>query len=60
LDGPYGVFTTERYWESAGFVLIAGGVGITPIYSMLLTAAERKDDRPFLLIYSAPSWEEVT
>lgn len=60
LDGPYGVFTTERYWDSAGFVLIAGGVGITPIYSMLLTAAERKDDRPFLLIYSAPSWEEVT
>ncbi|MCF2970850.1 ferric reductase-like transmembrane domain-containing protein [Synechococcus sp. Nb3U1] len=60
LDDPYGVFTTERYWDSAGFVLIAGGVGITPIYSMLLTAAERKDDRPFLLIYSAPSWEEVT
>lgn len=60
LDGPYGVFTTERYWDSAGFVLIAGGVGITPIYSMLLTAAERKDDRPFLLIYSVPSWEEVT
>jgi len=60
LDGPYGVFTTERYWDSAGFVLIAGGVGITPIYSMLLTAAERQDDRPFLLIYAAPSWEDVT
>ncbi|MCU0527301.1 MAG: ferric reductase-like transmembrane domain-containing protein [Elainella sp. Prado103] len=60
LDGPYGVFTIDRYWDSAGFVLIAGGVGITPIYSILLTAAERQDDRPFLLIYAAPTWEEIT
>ncbi len=60
LDGPYGVFTTERYWDTAGFVLIAGGVGITPMYSMLLTAAERHDDRPFLLIYSAPRWDDFT
>jgi len=60
LDGPYGVFTTERYWDSAGFVLIAGGIGITPLYSMVLTAVERQDDRPFLLIYSASSWEDFT
>lgn len=60
LDGPYGVFTIDRYWDSAGFVLIAGGVGITPIFSILLTAAERKDDRPFLLIYAAPSWDDIT
>jgi 3-phenylpropionate/trans-cinnamate dioxygenase ferredoxin reductase subunit len=60
LDGPYGVFTIDRYGDSAGFVLVAGGVGITPIFSILLTAAERNDDRPFLLIYSAASWEDVT
>lgn len=60
LDGPYGVFTTDRYWDSAGFVLIAGGIGITPMYSMLLTSVERQDDRPFLLIYSASSWEDFT
>lgn len=60
LDGPYGVFTIDRYWDSAGFVLIAGGVGITPIHSMLLTAAQRQDDRPFLLIYAVASWEDVT
>lgn len=60
LDGPYGVFTTELYWDTAGFVLIAGGVGITPMYSILTTSAERQDDRPFLLIYSAPSWDDIT
>jgi len=60
LDGPYGVFTTERYWDSAGFMLIAGGVGITPIFSILLTASERNDDRPFLLIYAASCWEDIT
>jgi 3-phenylpropionate/trans-cinnamate dioxygenase ferredoxin reductase subunit len=60
LDGPYGAFTSDRYWDAAGFVLIAGGIGITPMLSMLLTAAERQDERPFLLIYASRSWEEVT
>jgi predicted ferric reductase len=60
LDGPYGVFTTERYEDSAGFVLIAGGIGITPMISMLVTQAERKDERPYLLIYASKTWEDIT
>ncbi|MDM9381480.1 ferric reductase-like transmembrane domain-containing protein [Chlorogloeopsis sp. ULAP01] len=60
LDGPYGVFTTDRYEDSGGFVLIAGGIGITPIMSMLVTAAERKDDRPYLVIYGSKSWDDIT
>lgn len=60
LDGPYGVFTTERYEDTAGFVFIAGGIGITPIMSMLITLAERKDERPLLLIYSSKTWEDIT
>ncbi|MBF2008026.1 MAG: ferric reductase-like transmembrane domain-containing protein [Chlorogloeopsis fritschii C42_A2020_084] len=60
LDGPYGVFTTDRYEDSAGFVLIAGGIGITPIISMLVTAAERKDDRPYLVIYASKTWDDIT
>ncbi|MEN9521029.1 MAG: hypothetical protein RLZZ381_3617 [Cyanobacteriota bacterium] len=60
LDGPYGVFTSDRYWDSGGFVLIAGGIGITPMMSMLVTAADRQDDRPFLLIYASKTWSDVT
>lgn len=60
LDGPYGVFTTDRYEDAAGFVLIAGGIGITPMMSMLVTAAERKDDRPYLLIYANKTWDDIT
>ncbi|MFQ4142132.1 ferric reductase-like transmembrane domain-containing protein [Chlorogloeopsis sp. ULAP02] len=60
LDGPYGVFTTDRYEDSAGFVLIAGGIGITPIMSMLVTAVERKDDRPYLVIYGSKNWDDIT
>jgi len=60
LDGPYGVFTTDRYENTAGFVFIAGGIGITPMISMLLTLAERKDERPILLIYGSKTWEDIT
>jgi predicted ferric reductase len=60
LDGPYGVFTTDRYEDTAGFVLIAGGIGITPMISMLITQAERKDERPYLLIYASKTWEDIT
>jgi len=60
LDGPYGVFTTDRYENTAGFVFIVGGIGITPIISMLFTLAERKDERPLLLIYASKTWEDIT
>lgn len=60
LDGPYGVFTIDRYEDAAGFVLIAGGIGITPMMSILITAVERKDDRPYLLIYASRNWDDIT
>lgn len=60
LDGPYGVFTTDRYEDTAGFVFIAGGIGITPIMSMLATLAERNDERPLILIYANKAWEDIT
>ncbi len=59
LDGPHGAFTVDRHGHAAGFVFIAGGVGITPIMSMLRTLADRGDGRPIYLIYANRDWESV-
>jgi predicted ferric reductase len=58
LDGPYGAFSYERN-EAAGFVFIVGGIGITPVMSMLKTMADRRDQRPLLLVYANPSWDQT-
>jgi predicted ferric reductase len=59
LDGPYGAFSLDRY-HGAGYVFIAGGIGITPVMSMLRTLEERGDTRPVLLLYANPDWDGVT
>ncbi|XVQ06581.1 ferredoxin reductase family protein [Spirillospora sp. CA-255316] len=59
LDGPHGVFTPDRN-EGPGFVLIAGGVGIVPVISMLRTFADRGDPRPCHLFYGSRTLEETT
>lgn len=41
-------------------MLIAGGIGITPIVSLLRTAADAGDRHPFLLVYGSARWQEVT
>jgi predicted ferric reductase len=48
LDGPHGSFSAAP--EAPGLVLIAGGVGITPMMSMLRTLADSQDPRPLDLI----------
>jgi predicted ferric reductase len=59
LDGPHGVFTMDRK-QAMGYVFVAGGVGITPLYSMLQTMVEREDVRPVLLFYGGRDWQELT
>ncbi len=59
IDGPYGAFSFERY-PAAGYVFIAGGIGITPIMSMLRTLADYGDTRPLLLIFAAHRFENLT
>jgi 3-phenylpropionate/trans-cinnamate dioxygenase ferredoxin reductase subunit len=59
VDGPHGAFTCDADGPSEGFVLIAGGVGITPMMSMLRTAAHRRDPRPYRLIVVASTPEDL-
>lgn len=58
VDGPHGAFTNDVE-TSAGFVMIAGGVGITPMMSMLRTAAHRRDPRPYRLVVVASAPEDL-
>jgi predicted ferric reductase len=50
IEGPYGRFSF-LHQEPASFVFIAGGVGITPILSMLEYLQDTGDERPVVLIY---------
>jgi predicted ferric reductase len=59
VDGPYGVFTPDRE-QGPGFVLLGGGVGITPLYSMCLTLADREDMRPVYLFYGSRDFDDLT
>src|SRR5205823_516954 len=59
VDGQHGVFTADRH-EGMGFVLIGGGVGITPLISQLRTMADRGDARPVVLFYGNKDFETVT
>jgi predicted ferric reductase len=58
LDGPYGAFTIGNPADM--HVLIAGGVGITPMMSMIRTLADRGDTRPVILLYGSKDWETIT
>jgi predicted ferric reductase len=58
IDGSYGAFTPDRL-PGQGFMLIGGGVGITPMRSILLTMRDREDVRPVTLIYAASSPERM-
>jgi predicted ferric reductase len=58
IDGPYGAFTIGNPADM--HVLIAGGVGITPMMSMIRTLADRGDKRPVILIYGSRDWESIT
>jgi predicted ferric reductase len=58
LDGPYGAFTLGNPADM--HVLIAGGVGITPMVSMISTLADQGDRRPLILLYGSKDWESIT
>lgn len=59
LDGPYGAFSIDMEPQAEGFVMIAGGIGITPMMSNLHAMKARADRRPVVLFYANSTWEEV-
>ncbi len=56
IDGPLGVFT-ERKSETDKFLLVAGGIGITPIRA--LAEALSREGRDVVLMYSARTKEDL-
>ncbi|HEV7344887.1 MAG TPA: ferric reductase-like transmembrane domain-containing protein [Devosia sp.] len=58
LEGPFGVFTTERE-EVRGFVMIAGGIGITPMLANLKAMQARGDKRNTILFYANSDLESA-
>lgn len=52
VDGPFGAFTTAGV-DARRFVFVAGGIGVTPMRSMLLAMRDRRDRRPIILFFAA-------
>lgn len=59
VDGPYGVFSLDQE-QGPGYVLIGGGIGITPFRSMCETLAAREDNRPVILFYCSQDYDDLT
>lgn len=58
LDGPHGNLTLEGI-AGKGIALIAGGVGIAPILSMLRQLRHQGERRPMVLLYGNRKREQI-
>jgi len=56
LEGPYGIFTSVRRRRPRA-LLIAGGIGITPLRALIEEMPQRKNS--IALLYRAHSWTDV-
>ncbi|WP_258801419.1 ferredoxin reductase family protein [Halomonas sp. DQ26W] len=59
IEGPYGAFVPDAD-DDAGAVMIAGGIGITPIMSILRTWRDWGKKAPLWLLYANDTWDEAT
>jgi predicted ferric reductase len=58
IDGPHGNFVL-RDRDGDSFCLIAGGIGIAPILSILRDLHARREKRPITLIFAARAEDEL-
>lgn len=58
LEGPYGVFTMDPKAKRRA-VFIIGGIGITPILSMIRSRLDQRNETPMWLIYANKSEAEI-
>ena len=58
LDGPHGHLTIPGH-ETPGIALIAGGVGIAPVLSILRQLRHERDERPIILLYGNRLREQI-
>lgn len=59
IQGPFGRFGHLFFNPNRELIMIAGGIGITPMLSMLRFMADHGDPRPVTLIWSNRSKENV-
>lgn len=54
VEGPYGKFSYHYLpKDNLGYVFIAGGIGITPLRSMIRELCHEQSNRPITLLYNA-------
>ena len=58
IEGPYGSFVPDPD-SDVDLFLVAGGIGITPMMSMLRTFRQRDDQRRIILLYANPDFEQA-
>lgn len=56
FEGPYGLFTAKRQ-KRPKVLLIAGGIGITPLRALIEEIRTKRD--ALVLIYRASRWEDI-
>jgi ferredoxin-NADP reductase len=58
IEGPYGSFVPDPD-SDVDLFLVAGGIGITPMMSMLRTFRQQDDQRRIILLYANPDLEQA-
>jgi predicted ferric reductase len=59
VQGPFGRFSHDLHPGEEDLVFVAGGVGITPLISMLRTMNDRRESRQVTLIYASRGPDDI-